>query len=235
MKKFGMSLLVLSSVLVLGACGDSGEDASSSSSTVVSSSIIAQSSSEATEVTVSVDSPEVTTDANGTASITGKATPGSNVSVGLGIVGDSVEADGDGNFTLTHEVNNAKEEMLDINASLDGKSAKTTVKVVPSQEAIDAEASKDDITKLSTDPTIEQQTTLSNLAQQQFESMFPYKGSKMKSIMGVIQPWTAVDDHWFYKVEATVVNAFGAEQDTVVEVTIVPTGAQSGQVSIINY
>lgn len=234
MKKF-LGVLVVS-LGILSGCSGSGDDNTASSSTAEESSTsVAQSTSKATEVTVSVDSPEVTTDATGKAIIKGKATPGANVSVGLGIVGDSVEAGADGAFELTHEVSNAKEETLDINASLDGKSAKTTVKVVPSQEAIDAEASKDDITKLSTDPTIEQQTTLSNLAQQQFDSMFPYKGSKMKSIMGVIQPWTAVDDHWFYKVEATVVNAFGAEQDTVVEVTIVPTGAQSGQVSITNY
>ena len=92
-----------------------------------------------------------------------------------------------------------------------------------------------DITKLSNDPTTEQVATLNNLMNQKFKQDYPYKGSKIHSVLGVIQPWTSVDDYWFYKTEATIVNAFNAEQKVIIEVTITPTDASSGLVEIIDY
>ncbi|MGD1370535.1 hypothetical protein ACLIMR_16675, partial [Enterococcus faecium] len=59
------------------------------------------------------------------------------------------------------------------------------------------DAKKKDITVLSNDPTIEQRTILNDLAQQQFEQQYPYKGSKIHSIMGVIQDWTQKDGGWY--------------------------------------
>ena len=70
---------------------------------------------------------------------------------------------------------------------------------------------------------------------QKFKQDYPYKGSKIHSVLGVIQPWTSVDDYWFYKTEATIVNAFNAEQKAIIEVMITPTDASSGLVEIIDY
>lgn len=92
-----------------------------------------------------------------------------------------------------------------------------------------------DITHLTEKPSSDQIDTLQILAEQQFDQTYPYKGSKMHSILGVVQNWTKSGDEWFYKVEATIVNAFGAEKSTVVEVTIKPTGPDEGVVSILEY
>lgn len=92
-----------------------------------------------------------------------------------------------------------------------------------------------DITILSKEPTIEQRNTLDTLAERQFKAMYPYKGSKMHSILGVLQPWTELNGKWFKKVEATIVNSFGAEQSAVVEIHITPTSQTSGTVDIIAY
>lgn len=93
-----------------------------------------------------------------------------------------------------------------------------------------------DITNLSEKATPEQKITLSTLADMQFKEQYPYKGSKMRSILGVLQDWTSTDgETWFYKVEATIVNAFGAERSANVEVSITPNGPDSGYVSFIDY
>lgn len=93
-----------------------------------------------------------------------------------------------------------------------------------------------DITNLSEEATPEQQNTLSTLADMQFKEQYPYKGSKMHSIIGILQDWTSNDgETWFYKVEATIVNAFGAERSANVEVSITPNGPDSGYVSFIDY
>lgn len=93
-----------------------------------------------------------------------------------------------------------------------------------------------DITNLSDEATLEQQITLSALADMQFKERYPYKGSKMHSILGVLQDWTSTDgETWFYKVEATIVNAYGAERSANVEVHIAPIGPDSGYVEFIDY
>ncbi|WP_313630112.1 hypothetical protein [Enterococcus devriesei] len=51
--------------------------------------------------------------------------------------------------------------------------------------------------------------------------------------MGVSQPWTQLDGKWYKKVDATIVNAFGAEQDATVEIHIAPVNATSGNVEIL--
>ncbi|MGH2195727.1 hypothetical protein ACQ10F_14370, partial [Enterococcus faecalis] len=65
--------------------------------------------------------------------------------------------------------------------------------------------------------------------------MYPYKGSKMHSIIGVIQPWTQKDGKWYQKVSATIVNAYGAKREANVEIHITPQSADSGLVEIIDY
>ncbi len=187
------------------------------------------------ELTIKLDNEEFSTDKDGKATITGTTMPNADVTVGYGIVGDSVKADSDGKFSLEHTLSNPEDEDLEINANLDGESAKSEVTVKASQEMIDQDAKDKDITNLSSDPSDEQRMILQDLAKQKFEQDYPYKGSKIHSIAGVIQPWTQNGDAWFYKAQATVVNAFGAEQDCVIEVTITPTGASSGNVELIAY
>lgn len=93
----------------------------------------------------------------------------------------------------------------------------------------------DDITILSDEPTTEQQTILDDLAQQQFDINYPYKGSKMHTVLGVIQPWTQKDGKWYRKVEATIVNASNAKMSANLEIHITPTGSSSGTVELISY
>lgn len=92
-----------------------------------------------------------------------------------------------------------------------------------------------DITQLSETPTTGQMAILADLAQQQFDQEYPYKGSKIHTLLGVIQNWTIVDNTWFYKAEATIVNGYGAEMETTIEIYITPTGADSGEISITQY
>ncbi|MBO0477922.1 hypothetical protein DOK76_12680 [Vagococcus sp. DIV0080] len=92
-----------------------------------------------------------------------------------------------------------------------------------------------DITKLSKSPTDEQREILLILANQQFKQDFPYKGSKMHSITGVLQDWTQDGESWYYKTTATIVNGNKVKQDRNVEVFITPTSADTGKVEIISY
>lgn len=92
-----------------------------------------------------------------------------------------------------------------------------------------------DITVLSENPSSGQLAILDDLANQQFKEEFPYKGSKLHRIMGVMQKWTSVDGEWFYKAEATIVNGFGAKESKNVEIYITPTGPDTGLVRINAY
>lgn len=191
--------------------------------------------SDSTDLKIQLEKKELISDSNGKVIIKGKTKPDARVSVGMGIVGDSTTADKDGTFELTHELTNAKPEELVINASLDDLSTSETINVRPSEEAKKQEENNNDITKLSKEPTTEQQAILDNLAKQQFEELYPYKGSKMHSILGNIQSWTQNNGSWYKKVEATIVNAYGAERSTTIEIHITPQSPNSGIVEIIEY
>ena len=92
-----------------------------------------------------------------------------------------------------------------------------------------------DITVLTDNPSSEQISILDELARAQFNEEFPYKGSKIHTLMGVIQDWTVSGDEWFYKAEATIVNEAGAERKVNVEIYIAPLSADSGVVTITAY
>ncbi|MGH1649188.1 hypothetical protein ABE945_15555 [Enterococcus gilvus] len=92
-----------------------------------------------------------------------------------------------------------------------------------------------DITKLADGATSGQADILNELALQQFDKSYPYKGSKLHIVLGRIQDWTQKDGKWFAKFDATIVNAFDAERKTNVEVTIEPATASSGYVSFLDY
>lgn len=211
------------------------QTSSSSVSLESSESTDAENSSSDKGLSIQLEKKELISDSNGKVIIKGKTKPDARVSVGMGIVGDSTTAGKDGTFELTHELTNAKPEELVINASLDDLSTSETINVKPSEEAKKQEENNNDITKLSKEPTTEQQAILDNLAKQQFEELYPYKGSKMHSILGNIQSWTQNNGSWYKKVEATIVNAYGAERSTTIEIHITPQSPSSGIVEIIEY
>lgn len=115
------------------------------------------------------------------------------------------------------------------------KQAEEQARIKAEQDANKSRLDNGDITYITDNPSFEQKTTLDQLANIQFNSMFPYKGSKIHSIMGVLQDWKKDGDQWFYKAEATIVNAYGAKRTTNVEITIVPTGPDQGVVNILAY
>lgn len=88
------------------------------------------------------------------------------------------------------------------------------------------------IMNLTGEATSEQKAVLNDLAKQQFNEMFPYKGSKINSILGIQKDWRAINDEWYYRADAVIVNGFGAEMETQVIITIVPETESSGYVTI---
>ena len=88
------------------------------------------------------------------------------------------------------------------------------------------------IMNLTGEATSEQKAVLNDLAKQQFDEMFPYKGSKINSILGVSKDWRAINNEWYYRADAVIVNEFGAEMETQVIITIVPETESSGYVTI---
>ncbi|RGW12399.1 hypothetical protein [Enterococcus asini] len=306
MKKITGILLV--SILLLSSCGsteksrsNTSNSTSDTSSTAITSTTsettvkTTASSSKETKISLTLESSEFTTDAEGIAIIKGTTTPKAKVKVGLGFLGDSTKADKNGLFQLKYELNNAEEKELKINVSFDGDKKSKKVIITPSQDfiaKIEAEESKEaeesrkaeeskqieeskeaeesrkaeeskqieeskeaeesrqieaskeaeesrekeigsDITVLSENPTQDQQEILTKLAKQAFKRRFPYKGSKLHTVSGFgkIQDWTQTDDTWFFKCEATIVNAYGAEEKTVIDITILPIGPESGEVN----
>ncbi|MFY1069223.1 hypothetical protein [Enterococcus sp. AD013-P3] len=90
-------------------------------------------SSKKVELTLEVPK-EVEVDKDGKASISGTTTPNARVSVGMGIIGDSTEADKDGKFTLKYELTGDDEEEITINSTLDSDTKDMKVKVKPNSE-----------------------------------------------------------------------------------------------------
>nr|WP_235011078.1 hypothetical protein [Listeria monocytogenes] len=84
-----------------------------------------------------------------------------------------------------------------------------------------------DITKLEEKPNAKQQDILDSLAHRQFDELYPFKSSKIHSILGVIQNWIKNGGSWFYKANA--------KRDCYIEITITPATPDSGFVSIIDY
>lgn len=84
-------------------------------------------------------------------------------------------------------------------------------------------------------PDSSQEAILDELANSSFSEKYPYKGSKMNSILGVIQPWISTDKTWYKKVEAVIVNEFGAKRNVNLEIHVTPTGSNTGVVDFVDY
>lgn len=104
-------------------------------SSTSSSSSEVEESSESAKVDVILEAPaEVEAGTDNKATITGKTTPKARVSVGLGVIGDSTTADGEGNFSLTHELSKQEEDSVTIYSTLDGSTESAVVKIKPNPE-----------------------------------------------------------------------------------------------------
>lgn len=185
---------------------------------------------------------------DGKVEIEGKTSPEAKIMVAE--TAKNVLADGNGNFSFNYENTEPKDVKINMQIEKGKQKVKKSVtvkqnddrkeaikeeKAKAKKEKAEKEAKKKDIRELSKEPTNEQKVILDTLAQMQFEDQYPYKGSKIHSVLGVIQDWTENDGEWYYKAEATIVNGYGAEQGQNIEVHITPTAADAGNVRIINY
>ncbi len=106
-----------------------------------------------------------------------------------------------------------------------------------SSSASPTTVTSDGIDKIYTKtPDSSQEAILDELTNTSFSEKYPYKGSKMNNILGVIQPWTSTDNKtWYKKVEAVIVNEFGAKRNVNLEIHVTPTGSNTGVVDFIDY
>lgn len=256
-KKRNISIaLIAISFILIGVFPSKSDNKEDNSNKVEKSSKTPKKSSEAKKDVIELEIPtEIEADENGKAIISGKTNPNAKVSVGLGILGDSTEADKDGNFSLTHEISGTKEEEIEIKSMVDSSTKSLKIKIKPNpitiqaaEQAKIAEEEKkqqeeeqkkadavSDITILNDVPTSGQKGVLDELRDQMFKKQYPYKGSKINSIIGVNQDWILNDGVWFYKADAVINNAFNSKRNATVEVTIQPVSATSGNVTIIDY
>ncbi|MDT2734371.1 membrane lipoprotein lipid attachment site-containing protein [Enterococcus thailandicus] len=203
---------------------------------------------------VSIDTTKIVVSETGEFQVTGTAKENSSFYVNDQII-TSKEQEKNGKFTVNVQMNapekeaNFKikylnDELLNKTLTFDTSKFENQLKnsTVESSESISKETVKtteskenEDITKLSAAPNDSQKLLLQNLANQKFKQDYPYKGSKLHSLTGRIQDWTSVDDHWFAKIKATIVNENGAERDATVEVVILPTDSTTGEVTLSVY
>lgn len=213
--------------------------------------------------TLTVNDSFVTND-KGVATISGKTTPDYDVNID-DVKQTSADSDGKFSFEYTLKSDSKKSLRLEVSKDYNDKTKKSKVVYVkPSKKFLANKASAalasssasesskqkqqaekekakveseqaSDITRLAEKPTAEQSVVLTQLADQTFPQKYPYKGSKIHSILGNIQPWTKDGDVWFAKYEATIANAFNAKRDATLEIRIKPTSSNSGDVSFTDY
>ncbi|MGG5313113.1 hypothetical protein [Enterococcus sp. DIV2381] len=133
---------VIISILLIGIFGSSNDSADENTKPTTVSTSTEETTAE-TELILELPS-EVEADENSNVLITGKTNPGAHVSIGMGILGDSTEADEDGSFSLEHSITDDSEEELTIYTTLNNESKSTKVTVKPNAQVLadkaDAEA-----------------------------------------------------------------------------------------------
>lgn len=122
-----------------GDDGNTAKDDTKTSSSKEKTKESVKESEEPVEITLDVPT-EVEVDKEGKAVISGTTTPKARVSVGMGIIGDSVEADKDGKFSLNYELTGDEEEEISINSTLESETKEVKVKVKPNAEVLAAQA-----------------------------------------------------------------------------------------------
>lgn len=132
----GLAAISFALVGILGSGNDEKQVAETATTTTESIKEPKNSSTNSVVVELKLDSEELEVDEEGNAVITGTTNPGASVSVGLGIIGDSVEADKDGKFSLNHFLTGDIDEELTINSRLDGGNTSTKIIVKPNAKVL---------------------------------------------------------------------------------------------------
>lgn len=79
---------------------------------------------------------EVEAQENNTVILKGKTNPGAKVTNGMGIIGDQVIADDEGNFTIEYELKTPEKTIIKLNAKLDGEKESIEISVNPNPTAV---------------------------------------------------------------------------------------------------
>lgn len=132
----GLAAISFALVGILGSGNDEKQVAETATTTTESIKESENSSTNSVVVELKLDSEEIEVDEEGNAVITGTTNPGASVSVGLGIIGDSVEADKDGKFSLNHSLTGDKDEELTINSRFDGGNTSAKIIVKPNAKVL---------------------------------------------------------------------------------------------------
>ncbi len=96
--------------------------------------------------------------------------------------------------------------------------------IIRLRSEIDKKKAQEEQSRKEAEARVPSDTDTSELCKKQFNQDYPYKGSKVHSIMGVIANNKRFDDSRFYKVEVTIENAYGASRKSVMECTVQKSG-----------
>lgn len=154
--------ILIAVIFVFGIFGSLGKDDKEKSETKKDKTELSTKESKEEKkpvIPLELDSLESATDAEGTATITGKTEAGAKIQIGWGVLNDSVLADESGNFSIIYKHSGTKDKIIEITSSLDGSKSSKNVTIKPSAEylasleAIESEAKEEDNSN-DTDSTI---------------------------------------------------------------------------------
>ena len=83
---------------------------------------------------------------------------------------------------------------------------------------------QEEANRIAEEAKVPSDTGTAELCEKQFHQRYPYTGSKVHSILGVIANTKYSADSRLYKVEVTIENAFGASYKAVMECTVQKSG-----------
>ncbi len=134
-RKITIGIALISFALV-GITSQKEEHVTESTSTTEIVEKAESSSTDSVVVELKLDSEELEVDEEGNAIITGVTNSGASVSVGLGIIGDSAEADKDGKFSLNYSLSGDEATELTINSKLDDSQASAKITIKPNAKVL---------------------------------------------------------------------------------------------------
>lgn len=88
------------------------------------------------KVAINLKEDSLTAKEDGIVKIKGKTEPDASVSIGMGILGDSTEADGKGNFTLEEQISGKEDKEITINAEGKDSNASETIVLKQNEKKI---------------------------------------------------------------------------------------------------
>lgn len=148
------SFIIAIVLIIVGVAGASGSDtpsdeadSDSSTKTTQSSKTIQSSNSKEEKKIITLKVPKsVTASSSGTAIIEGTTLPNTDVRIGMGIIGDSVTSDGKGKFSLSYDMTNDSDEVIEITAQ-DGSDNVTEKVTIKQNEEIKKKKAEEDAAK----------------------------------------------------------------------------------------